>query len=624
MSKIKGIFIAAVVILLVYTRFLNIGWGLPYHFHPDERNMAVALQQLECEDFSFSAQRLALGDCFNPHFFAYGQLPLYVGYILLQIYYLFSGNFGQSPLFSEAVITLRTISAAASVITVFFLVATVRLLLLQNSKKEKKSYLVAKDKDGGDIFLSLAEPKLLISFLLFTLTPVFIQFAHFGTTESLLMFLYVTLVYVSLLFMLGKIPIKKYTLLSGLICGLAIGTKISSAVFLILPLLVFINSPRLYLSFIARIITITIAVGILSSPHNLISFTEFYQSMRYESKVALGELSVFYTRQFEYSVPILFQFFKIYPASLGYGILLSFIGGFLLLPKTKELNFLRFTFLVAFLPFAFMYAKWTRFIVLTFPIITLTAVFFIFYVKDRIDGIVGSISKIKYQRLNMNIKYQNLMNFLLNSSLIIVIGILCFPGIAYLSIYQTEDVRLQASRWIFANIPDRATILQETANVVDLPLFSPYPDVVRNENKPMPVYKSISFNFYDLDHDRSLSQIFTQAINEADYIIVPSRRIFRNYTCEEVSSDRDGLFERLGVLGYEYDRCEKLQRKFPQLNAYYNKLFKGELGFDIVAQFDSYPTLKISDKTLFEIQDDIAEETWTVFDHPTILIFKKQ
>lgn len=611
MSKIKGIFIAAIVILLVYTRFLNIGWGLPYHFHPDERNMAVALQQLECNG-------LSIIDCFNPHFFAYGQLPLYVGYILLQFYYFFSGNFGQSPLFTEAVIALRTISATASATTVFFLVATVRLLLVQISKKEKKSYLITKDKgDGGAIFLSLAQPKLLISFLLFTLTPVFIQFAHFGTTESLLMFLYVTLVYVSLLFMLGKIPIKKYTLLSGLICGLAIGTKISSAVFLILPLLVFINSPRLYLSFIVRIIIITIAVGILSSPHNLISFTEFYQSMRYESKVALGELAVFYTRQFEYSVPILFQFFKIYPASLGYGILLSFIGGFLLLPKTKELNFLRFTFLVAFLPFAFMYAKWTRFMALTFPVIALIAVFFIFSVKDWIDGIVGNISK-------MHIKYQNILRVLLSLLFLVVIGVLFLSGIGYLSIYQTEDVRLQASRWMFANIPDRATILQETANVVDLPLFSPYPDVVRNENKPMPVYKSISFDFYDLDHDRNLSQIFTQAINEADYIIVPSRRIFRNYTCEEVSSDRDGLLGRLGVLGYEYDRCEKLQRKFPQLNAYYNKLFRGELGFDIVAEFDSYPMLKIADKTLFEIQDDSAEETWTVFDHPMILIFKKQ
>lgn len=620
MSKIKGIFIAAIVILLVYTRFLNIGWGLPYHFHPDERNMAVALQQLKCEDFSFIVHRSSISECFNPHFFAYGQLPLYVGYILLQIYYLFSGNFGQSPLFSEAVIALRTISAVASVITVFFLVATVRLLLLQNSKKEKKSHLITKDKDGGAIFLSLAESKLLISFLLFTLTPVFIQFAHFGTTESLLMLLYVTLVYVSLLFMLGKIPIKKYTLLSSLICGLAIGTKISSAVFLILPLLVFIKSPRLYLLFIVRMIIITLAVGILSSPHNLISFTEFYQSMRYESKVALGELAVFYTRQFEYSVPILFQFFKIYPASLGYGILLSFIGGFLLLPKTKELNFLRFTFLVAFLPFAFMYAKWTRFMALTFPIIALIAVFFIFSVKDWIDGIVGNISKI-------HIKYQNILRVLLSLLFLVVIGVLFLSGIGYLSIYQTEDVRLQASRWMFAKIPDRATILQETANVVDLPLFFPYPDVVRNENKPMPVYKSISFNFYDLDHDRSLSQIFTQAINEADYIIVPSRRIFRNYTCEEVSSDKAGLLGslgRLGVLGYEYDRCEKLQRKFPQLNTYYNKLFKGELGFDIVAQFDSYPMLKIADKTLFEIQDDTAEETWTVFDHPTILIFQKQ
>jgi hypothetical protein len=36
-------------LILIYTRFVNIGWGLPYPMHPDERNMAVAVQNLNCE-----------------------------------------------------------------------------------------------------------------------------------------------------------------------------------------------------------------------------------------------------------------------------------------------------------------------------------------------------------------------------------------------------------------------------------------------------------------------------------------------------------------------------------------------------------------------------------------------
>ena len=47
MEKINGKVILVVIIwlliigLLVYSRFINLGWGLPYPMHPDERNMAM-------------------------------------------------------------------------------------------------------------------------------------------------------------------------------------------------------------------------------------------------------------------------------------------------------------------------------------------------------------------------------------------------------------------------------------------------------------------------------------------------------------------------------------------------------------------------------------------------------
>ncbi|MEK7177670.1 MAG: hypothetical protein AAB705_02485, partial [Patescibacteria group bacterium] len=82
MVKINGKVILVIIIwlliigLLVYSRFINLGWGLPYPMHPDERNMANAIQQLSCK-----VPISQLVECFNPHFFAYGQLPLYLGYL---------------------------------------------------------------------------------------------------------------------------------------------------------------------------------------------------------------------------------------------------------------------------------------------------------------------------------------------------------------------------------------------------------------------------------------------------------------------------------------------------------------------------------------------------------------
>ncbi len=206
--------------LLVYSRFVNLGWGLPYPMHPDERNMSVALQQLRCDEFSiFNFQ---FSKCFNPNFFAYGQFPLYLGYLLIFFYKLLVGAFGGSISFIEAVMSLRMISAIASVINLFVLISVVKLILPISKIKNQRS-----------------ETKL--STLIFALVPFSIQFAHFGTTESLLMLFYSLIVYYSLLLIESKITNKKYILLSSLFSGLAIATKVSSLIFLVVPLVSFIS-----------------------------------------------------------------------------------------------------------------------------------------------------------------------------------------------------------------------------------------------------------------------------------------------------------------------------------------------------------------------------------------------
>ena len=67
---------------------------------------------------------------------------------------------------------------------------------------------------------------------------------------------------------------------------------------------------------------------------------------------------------------------------------------------------------------------------------------------------------------------------------------------------------------------------------------------------------------------------------------------------------------------------QKLPTQFPITSNFYNLLFSGKLGFKEVAEFNSFPTLKIGNLKL-EINDERGEETWSVFDHPVIRIFKK-
>ena len=123
-SNLKFPIFILLFVVLLYTRFINIGWGLPYPMHPDERNMANALQGLKCE---FSIRQLA--DCFNPHFFAYGQFPLYLSYVLIWISKGFK-DFGKFLItFDEAVISLRIISAMVSVINVFILFKIIKRII---------------------------------------------------------------------------------------------------------------------------------------------------------------------------------------------------------------------------------------------------------------------------------------------------------------------------------------------------------------------------------------------------------------------------------------------------------------------------------------------------------------
>ena len=58
MEKINGkifsvigywLIVIGLLSVLVYSRFVNLGWGLPYPMHPDERNMANAVHQLNCK-----------------------------------------------------------------------------------------------------------------------------------------------------------------------------------------------------------------------------------------------------------------------------------------------------------------------------------------------------------------------------------------------------------------------------------------------------------------------------------------------------------------------------------------------------------------------------------------------
>ena len=563
--------------LLIFSRFVGLDWGLPYPMHPDERNMAVAILQMSCRDITSTS-------CFHPNFFAYGQFPLYISYVLASFFKLIIPN-SLILTFEHVTLALRTVSAVASVLMAFYILWIVEALNGTLSKLQRFSAM-----------------------LLVTFVPAFIQFSHFGTTESLLMLFYTMMLYYSLQFLLDKYTLKQFVLKTGITLGIALGTKVSALIFVSIPalvLLIVLFQKREDLTFLRilfsgfQLAAIAFIFFVLTSPYNLIAWSDFLGSMDYESAVGLGTYRAFYTRQFEYTVPFVFQLSRILPYALGGPLMSLFFVSFLLLPYKKEYNVMRILFIIFLIPAGAIYAKWTRFLSPIFPLmIVMSILFFVRLIPEYTD---------------------NLMKYVSRSIGILVLLMTILPGIAYITIYTTPDVRFSASRWVYSYIEPQSEILSETANVIDVPIPN---RLLKSEDYGNKSYRYISFNSYDVDIDNNLKSELARYSEQTPYIFVPSRRVFYNHTCYRPEGDT--MQKVPSVIGYDSDYCQKLEKNYPVLNSYYDELFSGQSGFKKVAEFTSYPRIELFGQTLIEFPDEASEETWTVFDHPVIRIYARE
>ena len=502
------------IALTLFTRFIKLNWGDGYFFHPDENNMATAISRLSFSDL-------------NPHFFAYGQFPLYLCFFSLKLFLRID-----TINFSQAIFALRFYSALFSSLSVFIFYQIGRILFYQ--------------KKSAKIFT-----------LLLVLSPGLIQLAHFGTTESFLIFIFALNLYIS--FKLLRSPkIFLLIFLSALITGLGLASKITSVIFTApIYLAIFF---RFFLSkkykkfFLYSFIfsLILILYSMLFSPYSLIAWSDFISTINYETSVALGTVKVFYTNQFKDTLAYLFQFQKIFPYTSGFPVFILFFVGLYFLfrhlknfsSKNYPLLILIISSLVYFLYTGQLYTKWTRFASPLFYLFPLSATY-----------VLSKINRSKFI-------YPLLLTCLL-------------PGVLFVNIYLRPDIRLIASRWIDQNIPSDSYIISESGNILNLPLGASRS------------YNITNFDFFTLDSQAQAADDLAHELSQSDYILVPSRRVFKNQTGDD----------------------------FPISQRYHDSLFSGNLGFTKIKQF-SQPT------NLF-LNPESAEETWTVFDNPTIRIYKK-
>lgn len=434
----------------------------------------------------------------DPHFFAYGSFPIYIIYFTTYLLNLFQQT---QPMFEQIIIVSRFYSAILSLILI------------------PSVYFIGKKLADGKVGFFAA--------LLCTFSTGLIQFSHFGTVEMWLAFLGLWLFYFS--FVLVKQLKFRNIFIVSVIYGLLVATKISSIPLLIIPLIsISLHylpkiKPIKFALHALLIIFVAFVVFAITSPYVFMDFSSFVPSLKYESSVALGTLPVFYTGEFFNSISVLFQFTKIYP------FLINPLMTILFIPALIYLTFIAYTknnksylllvacFLLFFLPQAFIFAKWTRYMLPTIP-------FMLLIISIALDYLL--------KKNALSIKH-----FVLSA--IIFVGIIF--SISYFFTFAKQDTRIEASFWAKENISANSSILSEVYDMGIVPFNTNF-------------HRITLFNFYDLDQMPDKSLELKKSLSENEYIILPSQRILKTRI---LSPDKftvgNKFYENLlnGSLGYK-------------------------------------------------------------------------
>jgi hypothetical protein len=162
----------------------------------------------------------------------------------------------------------------------------------------------------------------------------------------------------------------------------------------------------------------------------------------------------------------------------------------------------------------------------------------------------------------------------------VVIAATALYALAYHHIYTQPTTRVAATNWIASHVPRGTTVAIEHWDD-SLPAGSLAEQYTGNV---LPVF--------DADDSTKLRKLH-RGLSTADYYFLSSPRAWR-------------------TIG-------RLPGRFPIMARYYRQLFAGRLGFMRVAQF-------VSEPKLFGVQlhDVGAEEAFWVYDHPPVLIYRKQ
>lgn len=614
------------LMLACWFRFTGVNWDQGHHLHPDERFLTMVTETIQWPA-SFSDYLDTPASPLNPHnkgfgFYVYGTFPVLLTKWVAQLAAMHDYN--------GITIVGRQLSALADISTVMlvFLIARWIPPLHRLHSSQTHSHPATDGANAGMIPL--------LALFLYAIMVLPIQLSHFYAVDTYLTAAITLTFFLCLSFVFNRMPTRWLLApLSGVTFGLAIASKISAVLFAPIVAVTILyaayrqSKPQTVREAVWPIIRTGVIFVLLFTPfvYGTVRLAQPYLfaggdvfSIELNPKVLQNwkELKSFDgpqtgfppalqwipTRPYQY--PLIHTIF--WGIGLPLGILclgaLGIYGGMAMLSLAHRrpakpillhspvLALSALWIVVLFGYQAGQFPKALRYLYPMYPFLAMMAA----WLLDA--GL----------RLPAQLLSRRPMAWA--SSMALVFFCLLLYPLGFRTIYTRAHSRAQASEWIYDHIPFQSTIANEHWDD-GLPLHS--------NGKDGSLYQRVELPMYHLDTQEKWNTV-GNTLETTDYIFLTSNRLWRSLAA--------------------------LPQKYPATSKYYEALFDGSLGFERLATFSSYscllPRLQPRDdptettdlhpaslsvaETAYcaiALNDDGAEESFTVYDHPKVIIFKK-
>lgn len=573
-------------------RFFNLNWDDNLQLHPDERWIYMVVSGANNNPplswptsiSQFLEVRTQGGSPLNPHFFAYGSLPFYLlaftaGTISATAHlFPFLSQWTTVDTYGGLPMLGRGLSASLDLVSLLVLFAIGRRVY---------GYWT------GVLAMALG-----------AFTVLDIQLSHFYAVDTVLLPLV-------LLTLLAAVDIAQRNrraayLWGGAALGAALATK-TTALLLVIPLggaavlSAWYSYPypehgpttsriwQHYSAVAARLnqnlqlvlgtfIIAAVTFGIFE-PYAILDRSQLLKDLGEQTTFLVTNnppFSVPFTIQYAHTIPYVYQFgnllFWCFGIPLG---LAAFAGVVFALVRNAgarlhpDQTVLLLWVIPYFLFVGSFFAKFNRYMLPITPVMTLLGAALLVWLVKRAHGSARVLAW---------------------GALAAVTVVSFLYSLAYMNIYAHPNTRVAASQWIYTHIPAGTAIATEGAwdDPLPMPIDGRSPAIYRqaglDPNNP-------GLNLYDPDDQHKIANI-TYILTHAQYIIMSSERMVGS--------------------------IPKLPDRYPITTRYYDLLFSNRLNFRLVHQFQRHPRLGP-----IVVHDYSADESFHVYDHPDVRIFKR-